>query len=64
MLALLQSMCNQLGLKALARDSELKEMIQTTPIVAIVQELEKAREANEPTHSKSEADQDEDFLAA
>ena len=64
MLALLQSMCNQLGLKVLARDRELKEMIQTTPIVAIVQELEKAREANEPTHPKSEADQDEDLLAA
>jgi hypothetical protein len=31
----------------LAHDQQLKEMIQTTPIVAIVEELEKARDAED-----------------
>jgi uncharacterized membrane protein len=64
MLQLLQSMCNQLGLKALARDKELKEMIQTTPIVAIVQELEKAREGNEAADSETKSSQGEHLRAA
>jgi uncharacterized membrane protein len=64
MLQLLQSMCNQLGLKSLARDKELKEMIQTTPIVAIVQELEKAREGNEVTDPETKSSQREHLRAA
>jgi uncharacterized membrane protein len=47
MLQLLQSICNLLGLKSVAHDQELKEMVQMTPIIAIVQELEKAREKDE-----------------
>jgi uncharacterized membrane protein len=64
MLQLLQSMCNQLGLKSLARDKELKEMIQTTPIVAIVQELEKAREGNEAADPETKSSQGEHLRAA
>jgi uncharacterized membrane protein len=47
MLQLLQSICNHLGLKSVVHDQELKEMVQMTPIIAIVQELEKARENDE-----------------
>ena len=39
MLQLLQSICNHLGIKSVAHDQELKEMAQMTPILAIVQEL-------------------------
>jgi hypothetical protein len=46
MLQLLQSVCNQLGLKKAVQDRELKEMVKDTHIVAVVQELEKAREAD------------------
>jgi uncharacterized membrane protein len=46
MLQLLQSICNQLGLKKVVQDRELKEMVKETHIVAVVQELEKAREAD------------------
>ena len=49
MLQLLQAICHQLGLKSLAHDQQLKEMIQTTPIVAIVEELGKVREADDAT---------------
>jgi uncharacterized membrane protein len=57
MLQLLQSICNHLGLKKAVQDRELREMVKETHIVAVMQELEKAREADEglsanPAHSE------------
>jgi uncharacterized membrane protein len=42
MLQMLQSICQQLGLKKVVQDRDLKEMVKDTPIVAVMQELEKA----------------------
>ncbi len=47
-LQLLRSVCDKLGLESVGRDKELKEMVKQTHVVALVQELEKARETNEP----------------
>jgi uncharacterized membrane protein len=47
MLQLLQSICNHLGLKKAGRDRELREMVKETHIVAVVQELERARDADD-----------------
>ena len=47
MLQMLQSICNHLGLKKVGQDRELKEMMQETPFVAVMQELEKALVAND-----------------
>ena len=52
MLQMLQSICNHLGLKKIVQDRELKEMVKETPFVAIMQELEKALEADEGTPAK------------
>ena len=46
-LQLLRSVCDHLGLETVGRDKELKEMVKQTHVIALVQELEKARDANE-----------------
>lgn len=52
MLQMLQSLCNHFGLKKVVQDQELKEMVQETPFVAVMQELEKALVANDATPAK------------
>ena len=52
MLQMLQSICNHLGLKKVGQDRELKEMMQETPFVAVMQELEKALVANDMSPPK------------
>jgi uncharacterized membrane protein len=47
MLQLLQIICTRLGLEKVVHDRELQEMIEETQIIAMAQELEKAREAEE-----------------
>ena len=46
-LQLLRSMCNKMGMQAIAHDKELKEMVKETHVVALVQELEKAMDGSE-----------------
>jgi uncharacterized membrane protein len=53
-LQLLRSVCDHLGLETVGRDKELKEMVKKTHVVALVQELEKARDANEPQATEEE----------
>jgi uncharacterized membrane protein len=48
LLQLLRSVCDHLGLETLGRDKELKEMVKQTHVVALVQELEKVRDNNQP----------------
>jgi uncharacterized membrane protein len=64
MLQLLQSICHRLGMKSVASDQELKEMVQTTPIIAIVQELEKARDKDEAAAQGFNLPADERMRAA
>lgn len=45
MLQMLQTICHHLGLDMVARDKELKEMVEKTPVASLVQEIEKARAA-------------------
>jgi uncharacterized membrane protein len=52
MLQMLQSICNHLGLKKVVQDRELTEMVKETPIVAVMQELEKALVSDEATPAK------------
>jgi uncharacterized membrane protein len=52
MLQLLQSICNHLGLRKVVQDRELKEMVEETQIIAMVQEVEKAREPDGSTSTK------------
>lgn len=47
LLQLLQSLGAELGVKKFARDAEWREMVREMPIVAVVQQLEKARDADE-----------------
>jgi uncharacterized membrane protein len=54
-LKLLRSVCDHLGLETVGRDRELKEMVKQTHVVALVQELEKARDANEPPTTEKDA---------
>ncbi|MGI8978299.1 MAG: DUF1003 domain-containing protein [Pirellulaceae bacterium] len=49
MLQMLQSISHHLGMKNVRQDRELNEMVRETPIVAVMQELEKALEANDAT---------------
>src|SRR5689334_4094907 len=44
MLQLLHVICNRLGLRKVVQDQRLKEMLTETHILAMAQELEKARE--------------------
>jgi uncharacterized membrane protein len=64
MLEMLQAICRQLGLKSVANDDELREMIQSTPLAAIAQELEKARESEEGTVQRPRIFLEEDLQAA
>ena len=50
MLQMLQKICRHLGLEKEAGDPELKEMVQTTPVEVIAQEISKVRQpgATEP----------------
>jgi uncharacterized membrane protein len=48
-LELLRHICDRLGLQETARDQELTQMIQTTHLQTLVQELEKARNPEEPS---------------
>jgi uncharacterized membrane protein len=61
MLQMLQSLCAHVGLNKEARDKELKEMIETTHVEVLAEELEKAREqveeATEKAEDKAEAPQ-------
>ena len=52
MLQLLQVICNRLGLKKVVKDHDLQEMIKETHIIAMAQELEKAREPDESVPAK------------
>ena len=61
MLQMLQSLCNHFGLKKIVQDQELKEMVKETSFVAVMQELEKALDANDATPAKLA---DEEKLAA
>jgi uncharacterized membrane protein len=47
MLQLLRALCDHAGLKSAAEDKELKEMIETTEVSVLAQELKKVREAGE-----------------
>lgn len=49
MLQMLQSISHHLGMKDVRLDRELNEMVKETPIVAVMQELEKALVANDAT---------------
>jgi uncharacterized membrane protein len=49
MLQMLQQICDQVGLKQMAKDKELKEMVQTTHVEVLAEELAEAREAEEET---------------
>ena len=49
MLQMLQSISHHLGMKNVRLDRELNEMVKETPIVAVMQELEKALDANDAT---------------
>lgn len=64
MLEMLQAICQQMGLKSMANDKELKEMIQSTPLAAIAQELEKVRENEEGTVQRPRIFLEEDLQAA
>src|SRR5262249_41503327 len=44
---MLHLICQHLGLDRPARDREVKELAQATPVAALVEEIEKAREAGE-----------------
>src|SRR5690348_586616 len=46
-LQLLRTICERLGLQETAHDEELRQMIQTTHLQTLVQELEKARNPEE-----------------
>jgi uncharacterized membrane protein len=43
-----QAVCEQLGLQKVARDAELKEMVETTHVEVLAKELGQAREPEEP----------------
>ena len=64
MLEMLQAICQQMGLKSMANDLELNEMIQSTPLSAIAQELEKVRESEEGTAQRPRIFLEEDLQAA
>lgn len=64
MLQMLQAICQQMGLKSVANDQELKEMIQSTPLVAIAQELEKVRECEDSNLQRPRIFLEEDLQAA
>ena len=63
MLEMLQAICRQMGLKSVANDQELCEMIETPTLVAIAQELEKVRE-NEDSVTRPKIFLEEDLQAA
>jgi uncharacterized membrane protein len=44
MLQMLQQICDHLGMKQVKRDKELREMVQTTHVEVLVEELDQARE--------------------
>ncbi len=46
-LQMLQRICEHLGLNEVAKDKELKEMIRTTHVQEVAEELKKAREAEQ-----------------
>ncbi|HEX3997459.1 MAG TPA: DUF1003 domain-containing protein [Pirellulales bacterium] len=64
MLEMLQSICQQIGLKSVANDKELREMIETPTLVAIAAEMEKAREGEESTAQRPKIYLEEDLQAA
>jgi uncharacterized membrane protein len=45
MLQLLQQICDRLGMQEVTRDRELHEMVQTTQVEVLAEELDQAREA-------------------
>lgn len=47
MLQMLQKLCDQMGMKHVSRDKELREMVQTTHVETLVEELDQARETKE-----------------
>jgi uncharacterized membrane protein len=53
MLQLLQALCDRLGLEKAARDKELNEMIVTTEVSVLAQELKKVRDSGEAPTGES-----------
>jgi uncharacterized membrane protein len=47
MLQMLQQICDHLGMRQVARDRELREMVQTTQVEVLAEELEQARETQQ-----------------
>ena len=56
MLQILQTICNLRGLNKAATGAELKEMIQTTHVEVLAQELEKMREPKPEAAAPAESD--------
>jgi uncharacterized membrane protein len=59
MLQLLQQICDRLGLQQVARDRELREMVQTTQVEVLAEELDQAREAQEEPPPQEERPPDQ-----
>jgi uncharacterized membrane protein len=64
MLEMLQAICQQMGLKSVANDHELKEMIETTPLTAIAQQMEQMRESEDAAAQRPKIFLEEDLQAA
>jgi uncharacterized membrane protein len=61
MLQMLQQICDRLGMKEVARDRELHEMVKTTQVEVLAEELDQAREApQEPPPEEQPAERPED----
>jgi len=54
MLQMLGKICDHLGLKQVTRDKELKEMVQTTHVEVLAEELNQARETPETPPEETE----------
>lgn len=50
---MLHLICQHLGIKKPSADDEVKELTQTTPVTALAEEIEKARELGEASSDKS-----------
>lgn len=55
MLQMLQQICDELGLKHVKHDRELREMVKTTHVEALAEKLDEALEAVEEAKSEPEA---------
>jgi uncharacterized membrane protein len=64
MLQMLRQISDHLGLKQVARDKELREMVQTTHVEVLVEELDQARESAEEEAKEETAEQAQERQAA